>query len=282
MRTWHTARGRGFVFLTVLLMLAVATIVLTVALQRSNLQATIAQRQIDGYVEHHELLGVRDYANNWLTRQNEPGKLAEYAEKGDVAHRFALDEGTVLRIHVADGQGTVLRSLATITSPETRRWLAGVLSRIPQDSIGLTRRAGPPQVSIRSAPDEVLQAIAGGNPELFSALVAARSKEVKTPVELLQALDRAGVDANVAQTLSRHLVVEPTLWRLNVEAVHPEGIRRYTLLAEKRMNLTQMHEWRAVGEAEALTLFPEEAGSAGGSRSRTNRSTQSPENSRDR
>lgn len=265
---FRRSRGRprasrpGFVFLTVMLMLAIAAIILGVALQRSNMHATITQRQIDGYIEHHELLGIRDYAKNWLDRQNDPGKLAAYAESGDVAHRFALDEGTVLRIYVTDGQGTVLRGLAAVPNRETRRWLAGVLARIPQDRSDLTRRSGPPQVSIRSAPDEVLLAIAGGNQELFAALVSARSKEVKNPVELLQALDRAGVDANVAQTLGRHLVVEPSLWRLNVEAVHPEGIRRYTLLAEKRQNVTQMHEWRAVGEAEAQNLFlTEESGS---------------------
>ncbi len=262
----------GFVFLTVLLMLAVAAIILGVAMQRSNMHAAITQRQIDGYIEHHELLGIRDYAKNWLDRQSDAGKLASYAESGEVAHRFALDEGTVLRIYVTDGQGTVLRGLSTVPNLETRRWLAGVLARIPQDRTDLTRRSGPAQVSIRSAPDEVLLAIAGGNQELFSALVSARGKEVKNPVELLQVLDRAGVDANVGQTLSRHLVVEPTLWRLNVEAVHQEGIRRYTLLAEKRQNVTQMHEWRAVGEAEAQNLFmTEEAESrenrASGSRS---------------
>lgn len=243
---------RAFAFLTVLMLMGVAAVILGVALQRASLRSAITQRQLEGYRQHHEMLGIRDYAELWLGRkEQESPKLKEFAESGEVAHRLALDDGVVLLFTIADGQGTALRSLAGIQNAATRRWLVGVLSRLPKDQPRFTRRSGPPQISLRSAPDEVLAAIAGENAELYSALVTARGRDVKSAEEIQQSLERSGVELGVAQMVGNYLVSEPSLWRLNVEAVHPDGIRRYTLLAEKQANLIRVHEWRPVGEAEA-------------------------------
>lgn len=255
------AQRRGFVFMAVLLLIVVATLVLAAAMQRSSVYAAITERQLDGYRAHHELLGIRDYCENWIRKQDTSrasGKgptLADFARSRDVAHRFALDDGLVILISVQDGQGSVLRTLGGITNNETRRWLAGVLQRLPQDQPDLTRRGGPHQISLPGAPDEVLRAVAGGNESLFDALAGARDEKLKNAADLLAHLDQKGVEPAVAQTLSRHLVLEPTLWRLNVEAVHPDAVRRYTLLLETRNNVSIAHEWRTVSQTEAERLF---------------------------
>lgn len=240
----------------VLFMIAISTIVITAALQRASVQRTIVEHQIDGYREHHELLGIRDSVENWFNKSDvNSEKLAEFALSGQVAHRIVFDDTIVVLVTVLDGQGAVLRSLEAVEDPKKRRWLAEVLSRIPLDHPELVRRTGPPQVSLRAAPNEVLEAIAAEDEDLLQALTEARDRKVKNATEFMVVTERRGVDGALAQELAKNLAFDPTLWRLNIEAVHPEKISRYTILAEKKGNTGDILEWRIVRDEEAQRTF---------------------------
>jgi type II secretory pathway component PulK len=249
---------RGFAFVLVLMLLVVCGILVGASLQRASVSSMLATKQAEGYRKHHEMLGIRDYGRSWLQKpEHKPDQLAAYAESGEVAHRFVLDSNVVILISVRDGQGTVLRSLANVTNAETRRWLVEVLSRVPLERTDLTRRSGPPQISLHSASDEVLDAVAGFDDKVSAGLREARDKGASNPTELQQALQRRNVEDMVAHAVSQYVTFEPSLWRLNVEVVYPEHVNRYTLLAEKRNNLVTLHEWRPVGDSEAERLFGE-------------------------
>lgn len=250
---------RGFVFILVLFLLMIATIVVAASLQRSSASMLTSEKMLDGYRRHHEMLGIRDYGRSWLQKtENKPDQLAKYAASGEVAHRFVIENPgntVVILISIQDGQGTVLRSLASVTNDDIRRWLVEVLSRLPLNRPDLTRRSGSPQVSLHAASDEVLDAIAGFDNKLSVGLREARDRGAANPTELQAALQRHNVEDIVANTITQYLTFEPTLWRLNVEVVYLDHINRYTLLAEKRNNMTELHEWRPVSEAEAQELF---------------------------
>lgn len=247
---------RGFAFLMVLMLLAVAAILVGASLQRSAVASLMTARQLEGYQRHHEMLGIRDYGRSWIQKaENKPEQLAKYAQSDEPAHRFVVDKSIVILITVQDGQGTVLRSLSNVGNAETRRWVVEVLSRLPLDRPDLTRRSGPPQVSLHAAPDEVLDALAGFDSRVLAGLREARDRRAANPTELQQALQKHNVEDLAAHALSQNITFEPSLWRLNVEVVYTDHVNRYTLLAEKRNNMTELHEWRPVPEAEAERLF---------------------------
>ncbi|MDX2115088.1 MAG: hypothetical protein SFZ24_05630 [Planctomycetota bacterium] len=259
----HPPRGararRGFAFLMVLMMLGIATLTLAVGLQRAYTHTAIVERQLDGYRRHHELLGMRDYCWSWLDRGGKDGndarKLAEFAASREVAHRLVLENDVVVLISVLDGQGSVLRNLQGVTDENSRRWLIGMLARLPEGRPELTRSAGPLNISLRAASDEVIDAMAGFDPEVALALREARDRGVQNDVELQAILERANVEPNLAMTLQQFITFQPTIWRLNVEVVHPDRVNRYTILAEKRGNMSTLYEWRPVSDAEAQRTF---------------------------
>jgi hypothetical protein len=240
----------------VLMLLAIAGITVAAALRRASAAAAFTQRQMEGYQRHHEMLGIHDYVRTWLSKtETSPELLASGARTGEVVHRFVVDNNVVILITVMDGQGTVCRSVAQAPHPDTKRWMIEMLSRLPPDRPDLTRRSGPPQISLQAAPDEVIDALAGFDAKVAAGLRDARDRGVKNATELQTTLQKRNIEDMVAQTLSQHIAFEPSLWRLNVEVVHPEAVNRYTLLGEKRANIVGLYEWRPVTESEAERLF---------------------------
>lgn len=247
---------RGFAFLVVLLLMVVASVIVAVALQRAGLHAAITERQIIAYRQHHEMLGIRDYCDWWLgKRENDEAKLSEYARANRVAHRLALDNGVVVLISVIDGQGTLLRNLENVEDEGTRRWTIEMLARLPEGRTDLTRRSGKWPISFNGAPEEIIFALAGSDPRLGQLLLNLRDQGIKDQVEFQMALERANIEPLVTQALLRNLTFTPSLWRLNVEVVHPDQLFRYTLLVEKINASTKIQEWRAVSDQEAQRLF---------------------------
>lgn len=247
---------RGFAFLMVLMLLAIAAIVIGASLQRSSAHSLMVNKQLDGYRDHHEMLGMADYCRWWIgKRENDSKQLSSFARSREVAHRLGLDNDVVVLISIKDGQGTVLRSLVEVADSEQRRWLVEVLSRLPANRPDLTRRSGSAQISLNAAPDEVLDALGAYDTRTVAGLREARARGVANSTEFQQALERHNVESMVIQTLTPRITFEPTLWRMNVEVIHPDRVNRYTLLAEKKANITKLQEWRPVGEGEAARLF---------------------------
>lgn len=244
----------GYVFLIVLVFLVISTIITAAALRRAGMQALIAEDQFQSYLRHHELQGVRAIADVWLLR-NDAADLEKNANTGEPVTK-QLVEDTLYRIYIQDGQGTVLNNLVGISGSVPQTWLVEMLSRLPQDRPDLTRAVGPWQLSLRSAPDEVLEAMAGGDPALAIALRNARDDGVNDPAKLIEALQEAGADVLAAQAIARNVTFKPTLWRIDIEVERtPDPIRRYVLLVEKARNLPRTLEWRVIDRGEAVLGF---------------------------
>lgn len=253
------ARSRhGFVFLVVLMMLVISGIVIAAALNRSGMQSLVVEDQLDSYTRYHELQGVRSIADVWLLR-HDTEFLKRNANTGLPVTTELIDE-TVYRIYVQDGQGTVLSNLLNLTGSVPQTWLVEMLGRLPPDRPDLTRAVGPWQVSLRAAPDEVIEAMAAGDPAVALALRSARDEEVANVSDLLAALDREQAPGLTAQAIARNLTFDPTLWRIDVEADRPPApLRRYVLLVERVRNVPRTLEWRVLERGETLQGFGPDA-----------------------
>ena len=234
--------------------LVVSTIITASALRRAGMQALIAEDQFQSYLRHHELQGVRSIADVWLLR-NDAADLEKSANTGEPVTK-QLVEDTLYRIYVQDGQGTVLNNLVGISGSVPQTWLIEMLSRLPRDRPDLTRAVGPWQLSIRTAPDEVLEAMAGGDPAMAIALKQARDEDIIDASALITALQDAGADVLAAQAIARNVTFKPSLWRIDIEVERtPDPIRRYVLLVEKARNIPRTLEWRVIDRGEAVLGF---------------------------
>lgn len=250
---------RGFVFVMVLALIGVATITLASAIRRATLQGQLAQMQIEGYERHHEMQGVKALVQMYLFRQDAQD-LRDLASSGTPVQTIRFDNAKTIRLYVQDGQGTVLRNLMEVDDAEGQRFLEATLSRLPPGRLDLTRLSGPWKVSLAAAPDEVLVAIAGDDPSLASALIAARDEEVGNTGEMLQMLDSHGVETVTAQAVSRNLDFEPFVWRIDVEVIDRRGDRYYSTMASRRGNLPRILEWHTLNRSDEVLGFGPLAG----------------------
>lgn len=259
-RRRHPSGRRGFALLTVLMLVVIASIVIGAALQRASLQNLIVEQQIDGYQRHHELQGVRAMVDAWLAKGESISKLTEFANTGETVDRIALESGVTYRVYAQDGQGTLLTNLSGIVGDVPRRWIISTLSRMPPDRPDLTRDAGPWRISLPAAPDEVLQAMSGDDPTIFSALKVARDEQVATVSEFLSTVQSRGVEDLTATTLSRYIVYSPDLWRFDIEAIHPDRTERYVVFAYVKGNNRKILAWRELRHEGEVRGFGPGAG----------------------
>jgi len=226
---------RGFLLVTVLLLLIIAVLMTTWVLRRTTMQSLVAQRRYHSYTEHHELLGMRALADRWIKQQGVD--LAELAERGGEIYRADLPNGSVVTMAIADGQGRLLARVEDVESDAARARLVRALRRLPPDRPDLVRAFGPAKVSVASAPDEVIDAIAGDDDVLARVLADVRVSEPENDGDLIQQLNSADYEQAEVQELTQLLTVSPTLWRLDVDVRDERGTRRYEILALTEGNI---------------------------------------------
>lgn len=245
-RTAPTTPRRGFVFLLVLMIISAGVIVISGGITRAVVKGSIIQRQLDGYEQHHELLGIRDLVKFWLVREQADSKLADYASADEPATRILLPNNLALVIRIRDGQGTLRARLQPGDAPEVEEMLLDVLSWVPMDRRDLLRRSGPLGVSLRAAPNEVVAALARGDPDVEAVLRKLRDQESVHRGYFVEELQRAGVSADEIRLLSELIAFEQTrLWRIEVEAVDARGTRTYSGLVQMDRTTVAWFDWKA-------------------------------------
>lgn len=249
----------AFVLPMVILTALVASLVVGVAMERHATQELLARRQVEEYRRHHDMLGAQAIIRFWLSRKNNP-ELSELAQQKRPAHRFSLPGGLRITMWIEDGQGLVKADLTDIFPQEKRDWFGQLLSRVPSERGDLIRRVGPPEVSVNSAPREVLAALRADDRSLADLIVSERERARLTQASMTQLLERNGFTATEIGEVARLITYDTTLWRLRVEAEEDDrSIRTFTALVETRagamgVNMPAMHEWREETPAErALT-----------------------------
>lgn len=244
---------RGFVFLYVLAVIVIGTISIGATLSVSTFKSNIAERRVQSYASQHEALSVRDIVLWWLMRQNQQSQrqapsenpMLALARSPGASQRFTLESGVVVNVSVADAQGTILARLDDTLSAANYDWLFSALSRLPQDRVDLVRRHGPVKVSLFTASDEVLMAIAGGDTDVGGALIEARETGISDPAAFARLLASRGVETDVAQLMLRQIALTPTLWETDIEVIDPNAdrIRRYTMIVEQTSTFPVVHRW---------------------------------------
>ena len=255
LRAHHPNARPGFVFILVLMLLVMGTATVTWMISRSSLQHTLLQDQVNGYTRHHEMLGVRDIVSHWLGRAENQRNLVDYARQRDPVYKVEIPGGTLIIITVRDGQGTILTRLDMAPTETHQEMLIEMVSRLPVNRPDLVRRSGPFAISLSAAPDEILDAIAGEDLVLSDALREMRDIPEPSRADYLQALTRAGIEAELAQHLMMMFATDTSrerLWRIEVEALDTMGPRRYDLLVSIDRNLPTIHEWRMIETPQHL------------------------------
>ncbi len=255
---------RGFLALTVLVLLVITVTMTTFMLNRAATRSAIVQQQIDAYKDHHQLRSIRDIAQRWFERPTNSRRLEQImtdVRPGDpmpLIYEAELPDGTALAFRIADGQGTLLRHTESATNPVQKRAMARYLEIIPAEEVGrVTRLVGPPLVRLRAAPDRVLEVIAEGDGALLASLIFMRDNGMEGNGEIVRTLASAGFAQETVNLMGNHVFTPTTtLWRLEVEAEH-RGIRQRYHLYINRDASGPASRWRIL-EARLIRASDEE------------------------
>lgn len=160
-------RARGYALAVVLLLAVVVTMGVAVLMQRHSVTYLAMARQVKGYSAHHQSAGIREVFNRWLPLAR--GKLETSRGDDGLVFRLHMPKSGVINVYMADGQGTILTRTDSLSGRqreilEDAAWILNhpegeMAARVPQDTSGLFRSAGPAQVSVRGADPVVIEAI---------------------------------------------------------------------------------------------------------------------------
>lgn len=245
-------RRRAFALPLVILLTLVVSLSVAVFMQRSSIGTLAARRQADGYIAHHAGLGMREMVSRWLTTVR--GRLKESIEDDGFVFSLDLPGGDRIDVFMHDAQGSALARGDALTgrrreivetmnayldlTEQTRaaaeasrlRVVAGARPATAtgqNDELPLRRMYGPSEVSITTAPREVLEALASAitDPrkaaDIADALVLRRDDQASTRdlaiEEVTRTLRERGLNDDELNELTAMLVYVPSLYRVTAE-----------------------------------------------------------------
>jgi len=241
------ARRRGFLLVTVLMLLVIAMIIAGWSIQRAGMRAGIVQQQVDGYQRHHEERSIGAIVKRWSTqRQNDA--LIDAARSGEPVYEASLPTGERVTLRVTSGQGRLLRVPDAAENRIQREVIEEALAMLGDDADNpeLTRSVGPPRITLSSAPEEVIMAIAEGDAAVASVVLDARREENLDGSQLMARLSTAGLDPVRVQRVASMVVAEPSLWLIDAEVRIGPTMRRYELYVDKSGQLATILSDRLV------------------------------------
>jgi hypothetical protein len=252
----RSGRERGFVLPTIILLIFVGSLVIAGALERYSTQQLIVQQQIEGYRRHHDVQGARAVLKLWIERQR-LGDLGAKASPSTPAHRFELPGGRRIAVYLLDGQGLAKADISG-EAPAMRMAYEKFQRRLPPDRPDLYRRLGPLTVSVNSAPEDVIAALAPDGRELAPTVLVARQEERLNQANMRTLLTDFGYDNEEIAEIFRLIAFEPTFMRTLVEVEDPSGVMRFAAYIDAggvNAAKPQIVEWRQVDEDEAAALL---------------------------
>ncbi len=229
----------AFVLPFVILLAVVASVFAVVMLQREAAQRRTVARLVRDYQAHHIGRGIREVVGGWV-RSLTGQPIEEMVEADGHALDLKLPDGVVIRIYLRDGQGRLLSEFGGVSLADAE-WLQKFNDELFADpeletwtdpEQPLLRSVGPFAMSVQSAPEPVLTAIAraiSGNDKVgrfVDELVQAREDGEVTEADLNTAAGRIDMTAEQRTTLLRFLVIKPELYELRANVVPPIGSRR--------------------------------------------------------
>jgi hypothetical protein len=228
-----TASRRGYALPLVLLLALVASVVMAMVLDRQRTQTLSQKRQLDHYRDDHFAKGMQEAIDAWM-KSVAARPLAELLDTDGHALDMELAGGVTLRLYAFDGQGGILSEIMGLTGeartdaanlidalaqlpPELRVQVGGFeRGRLPE----MTRRFGPLQISVNSAPEPVLHAVmryaldGSSSADAVKQIVEARSGKVLAAADLSDAIAKIKADIPQRSIINRLLTAQPVLYRL--------------------------------------------------------------------
>lgn len=232
----------GFVLLTVMVLIFVATLMVGWSLKRTTMQSHMADLRIQDYRMHHERLGLIALGERWM-RGESPESLLKEAKKKGPAYVATLPDDTQISIRLEDGQDKLL-SRTEGEDSVVRDFLLDSLTLMPPGSEREIRDVGPPAVSLDAADDTVLWAVTGGAENGMTVIKRLRANLPEDDKKLELEINRSNIGEELTNRLVKLLTVRPTLWRLIAEVRDRQGSRRYEILIEFKGNQTKTHSCR--------------------------------------
>lgn len=285
-----TPYRRGYALPLVLLLALVASVVMAMVLDRQRTQTLSQKRQLDHYRDDHFAKGMQEAIDAWM-KSVAARPFNELLEADGHALDMDLAGGVTLRLYAFDGQGSILTEILALTGearvdaanliselsqlpPELRATLSGFQrGRLTE----LTRRYGPLQISINSAPEPVLHAAVryafgdSNSTDTVKALVEARSAKILAAADLSDVIAKLKGEANQRTVLTRLLTTQPVLYRLEARLFRtgasadapPAAIYAgYTMISGRSSSrdrtssqttrLTSIFDWHRVPERQPI------------------------------
>ncbi len=226
-----TARP-AFAMVLVLLLIATSSLAIVTILERQAAHTRTVRRHLDRYTQHHNIRGI------WETVEVRLGTFASLSIVDLVAqdpHLFdlVLGDGSVLSVSLADGQGKLLSKFNQLVGDEpvvAQAVVDQLVADVGQNaSLQYLREVGPLAVSLGSASDEVVRAIAnyvkdGNRPDdLVRELTALRDAGEITSAKISTAGGAANLTPQQRARLNQFVVDRPSIWRLDIR-YHARGI----------------------------------------------------------
>jgi hypothetical protein len=241
-----TGSRRAFALPIVILLALVAALAGTLLLELQSNSSLAVNRQARVYEDHHLAAGMRELIDQWILTGG--GDIADRLEDDGLAFELELPQNKRVRVYLEDAQGTVLRDTSSVGGAPARLLdriidqlelvavppplpvynadgtIAGPVEQPPP----LFRNVGPIQVSVNSATEQVLDAVASAmsNPDAARTLMRQIRSEARpgsriTPEDLNSMITSLrNLSTTDAQEFRSVLTAQPMLWRLTVETRH--------------------------------------------------------------
>ena len=243
---------RAFVMPVVILLALVASLTVTVILNRNSVRTHSVENELQSYIQDHRQRGIREVIAIWLQFTGRQSIEELLADDG-LAFTLDFSGDRTLKVWLFESQTTALINPAglgpmqpgeSVIPLQRQREIADATRLVlqnmnPAHVANLGRQAGPLAVSAHDAPAEVIEAVSiavVGDEAIAQAfardLMQLRSTNSDiTRLELLDMARDAGVSDNDQPILTSLWTTRPTLWSLRAELTGPEGVIRNKILS---------------------------------------------------
>jgi len=213
----------GFALPLVMLVSFFTAGALAIMVERQSTARLAAARQIAGYQNHHAQAGLKQLQTAWsqLFRTNEDRRQARGIIGYDIIVEGAF-EGGRMEVRLKDAQGSLRRRTVDLDPAvcDALNDAADSLSASKSADLNMFRDRGPGQVSLDSAPAEVLTALAravdpSASASAFAeAVLQMRAERHLTQADMRTLTQATGLPDEKLRILEQCVVTDPTLWQM--------------------------------------------------------------------
>lgn len=258
-----TQTRRGYALPLVFLLSLVVAFMLSLAIERNTAQVHNAQRQLDGYRQHHVAKGLQEAISAWLTKQNARTITDALAEDGH-ALDLILPDNSIVSVYMRDGQGTILDPQAAASADYQNA--LGLQQRVALlchdedlDPASFQRPLGPFAISVNSASQLVLEAVGqqllgpDAAPELVNKILERRSQQGTLDRQAILGIGtEMELDTNTRNQLLSFFTASPEMWYVTIELYGGTGGRKLLaryggLVPVRSANRTTTGAWEQPG-----------------------------------